>query len=328
MSETPVLIAIDRGLRPSDLAKKGDAPAGPKKCVFCPGFEGLTPQPELLRFKAEGDPNMWDLRVVNNKFPATGPTGPASHTRFLVEPMNSTVLNAYGAHEVIIETHQHHDTLLSMSTRGIVNLFRAIVDRERCLYQDKRIAFVQVFKNHGKESGASLEHPHTQIIALQLIPERLMRRLAQALEYKQRHGHSVFQKALETAEEHKLHIDESPNCAAYAPYDSKFPFELTILPLAPESRLEQAAHYFEELAIFLQRVFRRLEAVLNEVPDFNLLLEQAPPNVYADADSFFRWRLRVLPRLSKIGGFELGTGYYINPLPPENAAAALRACAV
>ncbi len=326
ISETPVIVATDRAMRPDDFAKKVDVeaklekPCHDPKCPFCTGNEDMVPPPEIIRL---GEPGQkWTLRVVPNKYPAATPE---ERSAFVIQDAGSSVItNAFGAHEVIIETAVHNEEISAMPVWKLLNVLQVADDRFSALYSHERIRYVQLFKNFGSEAGASLEHPHWQIIALPDVPEKINHRLFRCREYQQQHNRDIFQDAINQADQHKLVVRHSGNFLCYCPYASKVPFEMTILPLKSTARLTDNRAQFQELATMMSMSFKALDKVLKYLPPFNMFLEEAPPNVYCKPEEFFRWRLRIIPRITKVAGFEFSTGYYINPLPPERAAEALR----
>ena len=283
------------------------------------GNEGMTAKPELARIEEPG--KNWSLRAFPNLFPAAS-SGERSH--FLVEPAEAVVIiNAHGAHEVIVETEVHDEDFAKIPVWKVFNLLHVSMDRMKALYADPKIFFVQIFKNFGEVAGASLDHPHCQIIALPHIPEKISERMHNCRQRKMQMGKDPFVEVIELADVHKLVIEDTDHFLCYAPYDSKMPFEMAVMPKENVARLEHSRQHFQELATLISRTFRRLENVVKELPPFNMMLEEAPPSVYLHPEEFFRWRWRVIPRLTKMAGFELATGYYINSLPPERAAEAM-----
>ena len=165
-----VIISTDRGKRPSDFLRESVLVTGPKNCPFCPGAEGKTP-PEILVYGRNGSGNTpgWNIRVVPNRFPALGIEGDLDREgEGLFDKMNGV-----GAHEVIVETPDHMATLASLAPRAVEDVLWAYRDRMLDLKNDKRFRYVLIFKNHGEAAGASLEHPHSQLIALPIVPRRV-----------------------------------------------------------------------------------------------------------------------------------------------------------
>ncbi len=317
LAETQILLATERGLRPDDFSKTEGEPS---VCPFCPGNEHLTPLPERLRF-ASGN-GSWELRVVPNRFPAARIEG---KTNFVLDArLALTIADAHGAHEVIIETPDHNQDITALPLHRLVNLFQAIATQTIDLYRDPRIRFIQVFKNHGKEAGASLSHPHTQLIGLPQIPVKIDQRLHRLRLYESDHGHSIFEMVIEKARENNRVVIETPHFIAITPYEAKFPFEMWVMPLDKQSHFKDSSDHFNELSEIVSQAFRRLKATLRFLPPFNVVLDEAPANIFTYSELFYRWRWRIYPRITRIAGFELATGFYINPTPPEQAASFLR----
>ena len=313
ISINPVLIAPSRSKRPSDF--KTDETVKTGFCPFCPGNEEYTPDPECFRID-QGGGNGWSLRVVPNKFPALPAEGAS---KFLIDAASSsTIADAHGAHEVIIETPGHNDDLSTMSPQQIKYLLLAIVSRTQDLYRDSGIRYIQVFKNHGAEAGASLEHPHTQLIGLPEIPDKISTRLHRLDIYRSSNGRSIFETMLERSANDKRIVINSTNFVCFCPYESKFPFEMCIVPLKEHSCLVHSRNDFEKLSEVISEAFKRLARVFNGLPPFNFCLDEAPPS--RDCSRFYRWRLRLFPRVTKMAGFELATSFFINPTSPEEAA--------
>lgn len=319
MSRNQVLVAPERSFRPNQFEKTRE----PQVCPFCLGNESLTPKPELFRLPypppADGK---WLVRAVPNKFPALRIEG---DSRFLVDSsLGATIANAHGAHEVIIETPNHDDDFSTMPPTQLEYILQAIIQRVSDLYQDSHIHFAQVFKNHGQEAGASLEHSHTQIVALPEIPQKITDRLHRLDVYRAENGKSMFETMIERSTKDNRLVISSNNFICFVPYEARFPFEMWITPLADYSNFIDSERNFRELAAVLSEVFKRLVKVLGKLPSFNIILNESPPKRYRDCSRFHRWRLRIFPRLTGIAGFELATGFYINPVLPEQAAELLR----
>src|SRR3989344_583682 len=283
-----ILIATERGFRPDQFKSKEKM-----DCPFCPGNEKLTPDPEILRIPRYGQ---WLLRCFPNKFPALRIEGNSKFGFLLDGYLASTITDAHGAHEVIIETPVHETDYSIVSPDEIARTLYAIDQRTQDLYRDKRIRYIQVFKNFREEAGASLRHEHTQIIGLPHIPLKLRNR---------------------------LHNLEDFFCIC--PYEAKLPFEMWIIPVKQTANFTDSNQHFDDLARIVSESVKRLKAVFGELPPFNMFIEEAPPKIYRDCDSFYCWRLRIMPRLTRIAGFELASGYFINPTPPEQSAKLLKA---
>jgi UDPglucose--hexose-1-phosphate uridylyltransferase len=316
-----VIISTERRKRPSDFRLDRIPAIRDEYCPFCPGHEDLTP-PEVLASRSNGAaPNGpgWDLRVVPNKFPALQVEGGLDREG---EGMFDR-MNGIGAHEVIIETADHEKTLASMSEGEIERVLSAYRARVLDLKQDRRFRYILVFKNHGAAAGATLEHSHSQLIALPIVPDFVREELAGARKYYRVKERCVFCDILrQESEAARRIILENADIVALAPYAPRFPFETWILPRKHGARFEQAPqHEFESLARILKALLLRINRAL-ESPAYNLLVHTSP--LAEEATEFYHWHLELMPKLTRVAGFEFGTGFHINPTSPEEAARVLR----
>lgn len=319
LTHNEIIVATNRGKRPDQFRKKGEL----KDCPFCPGNEHLTPPPEIYRLPYPGSNESWTLRVVPNKFPAfevEGNNTKSTADRHLI----STIHDAHGAHEVVIESPLHETDYSEFTPENFLDILTAINHRVIDLYRDQRIRYVQVFKNFGDDAGASLRHEHTQIIGLPQIPKKLRERLSIAEDYLIRKGKSIFESVIQRSTEDGLVFYETDSFICLVPYEAKFPCEIWILPKIQNANFSGSSCHFPDLARTLSIVYKKLKAAFGFLPPFNAFIEDASPKFWRDCDIFFSWRYRISPRVTKIAGFELATACYINPTPPEESARALR----
>ncbi len=315
-----VIISTERAKRPSDF-KPQRPHTKPGFCPFCPGNEDKTP-PEILAYRQEGTaPNApgWRTRVIPNRFPALAIEGKLDRKG---DGMFDR-MNGIGAHEVIIETPEHDKSFADLSDAGMEDALWAFRDRIVDLTRDTRLQYCLIFKNHGEAAGASLEHTHCQLIALPIVPRAVREELKSAKEYFEYKERCVFCDVLaqELADETRI-IDQSENFVALCPYAPRFPFETWILPRHHTSNFEDSQRpEFTELARLLKATFRRLERTL-DTPPYNFVLHTAP--MRERNLPHFHWHMEIVPKLTSVGGFEWGSGFYINPTPPEEAAQFLR----
>ena len=316
-----VIISTERGKRPVFFAEEVP-PAKAGMCPLCPGNENMTP-PEVYSIRSDFSPANgpgWTLRVVPNKFPALRIEGGLDKQGIgLYDRMNGV-----GAHEVIVETPIHGDTLSLMETEAIENVFIAYKERILDLAKDKRFKYVMVFKNHGSIAGASLDHSHSQLIALPIVPKRVLEEISGALGYYRYKDRCIFCDIIAQEREDGVRIVfENAHFIALSPYASRFPFETWIVPKKHEPyfvTLEKEDHFYE-LAEALSTILKKYNKVLS-TPPYNFMIHTAP---FADGNmQHYHWHLEVIPRLTKLAGFEWGTGFYINPTPPEEATEYLR----
>lgn len=316
LTRNEILVATERGARPDDFKERKAESA---ICPFCPGNEAMTPPPEILRMPRHGP---WQIRVVPNKYPAFKIEGVS---RFLVNSVQyAAVLNAHGAHEVIVETPKHETSYAELEIPEILNILLAVADRVEDLYLDKDIKYITVFKNFGKDAGASKRHEHTQVIALPQVPQKIRHRLNRLEDYYSDHGFSVFKTVIERAREDNRIILENDNFVCFAPYEAKFPYETWITPKEIIANFPKSRKHFSDLASIISQIFRRFKQCFGELPAFNYFIDDGPPAKSRQCDQIFCWQYRIMPRLTRIAGFELASGYYINPVPPEEAAKQLR----
>jgi UDPglucose--hexose-1-phosphate uridylyltransferase len=325
-----VIIASERGRRPDDFPRPESAPAG-GFCPFCPGNEAKTP-PEITAIGYPGRmPNSpgWQVRVVPNKFPALRIEGELERKGLGVLDR----MNGVGAHEVIIETPNHDLGMADMSVEDLKRVLWMYRERLSDLLRDFRLKYILIFKNCGAAAGASLPHPHTQIIATPVTPLTLAGELLSARDhyrYKERCLFcDVIEQEVETGERIVLAND---HIVVIAPYASRFPFELFLAPRHHHhSFAEINDSMIHELAVALKEVLLRIKVCLND-PPYNFLIHTIPnvkvvPKRTAYWDTIevdYHWHIEIMPRLTRIAGFEWGTGFYINPTAPEEAAKYLR----
>jgi UDPglucose--hexose-1-phosphate uridylyltransferase len=224
---------------------------------------------------------------------------------------------------VIIETPEHDKNLASLPERRIEDVLWAFRDRILDLKQDKRFKYILIFKNHGEPAGASLEHPHSQLIALPIIPRTVTSELEGAKQYYIYKERCVFcdviRQELDTG---SRIIAENDSFVTLAPYAPRFPFETWLLPKRHESAFENSSsQMFADLAKALKNLLLRADRVLDN-PAYNLIIHSAP--VQDPQLDHYHWHIEFMPKLTKTAGFEWGTGFYINPTPPEESARFLR----
>lgn len=320
-----VIIATERAKRPSDFVRDKVQIRGTGFCPFCYGNESKTP-PEIIAYRSDGSArNMpgWTLRVVPNKFPALGIEGSLNRQgEGLYDKMNGI-----GAHEVIIETPDHQKTLAMLSPRQIEDVLWAYRDRILDLKKDKRFKYIMIFKNHGEAAGASLEHTHSQLIALPVVPKQVREEADGARAYFNFKERCIFCDIIRQESESGTRvIADSPAFIAIAPFAPRFPFEIWIIPKVHQSAFEDSQKQeFEQLAVILKDMLMRLDKVL-DYPAYNYIIHTSP--IPETPSEHYHWHLEIMPSLTKIAGFEWGTGFHINPTPPEESARFLREAAV
>ncbi len=319
-----VIVAQERAKRPLDFVQ---APMPPRAgfCPFCPGHEEKTPK-EILAcpaFDPGAAPADWILRVVPNKFPALVQEG-SLHRELhgLYEKMTGL-----GTHEVLIETPVHDQSFADYTGLHVEKILWAYRERIYQLSREQDFDYVLIFKNHGQEAGASLDHPHSQIIALPIVPKRVSEEMFGARDYYDANERCVYCDMIRQEKDDPQRVVlENEAFLAIEPYASRFPFETWILPQRhdphfvnlPDDRLSH-------LAMVLRETLRRIKVLLRD-PPYNFMLHTSPCREAPAALPHYHWHLEITPKLTRVAGFEWGTGFYINPMPPEQAAAYLREC--
>ncbi|HWE53044.1 MAG TPA: galactose-1-phosphate uridylyltransferase [Bryobacteraceae bacterium] len=316
-----VIIATDRARRPNDFFRQPvpSVPSG-RICPFCPGNESKTP-PEVLAYRNGSGANQsgWSLRVVPNKFPVLGIEGELDRQgEGIFDKMQGI-----GAHEVIIESPEHLLSMTELSEKSVEQVLWAFRDRMQDLKNDRRLRYVLLFKNQGEAAGATLEHTHSQLIALPVVPKRVQEELHGARRYYKFKERCLYCDLIrqETKAAARI-VTETDRFIVLEPYAARFPFETWILPKQHRSHYEDIdAPHLENLAWVLKSTLRKIDKVL-ERPPYNFLVHTAP--LQDAANAYFHWHIEIIPKLTRVAGFEWGTGFYINPTPPEESAQFLR----
>lgn len=313
-----VLVASGRAKRPQDfVSKKKKVPETISTCPF--ESSRITREKPLLWYPhpsaADKDsPKSWFVRVVANKYPAV-----AVHTgRSCAVPYNDGIYKAMvgvGYHEVIV-TQPHTKSLGQMMVEEVALVVRSYRDRYVALDKDPCIAYILVFHNHGADAGASIMHPHSQLIALPIVPPDVQRSFDGSLSFFKRIGKCIHCKMLEwelNAGERVVY--ENGDFVVLAPYASRVSFELRIYPKYHNPHF----NYISEERIFgcadaLSTALRKLYAVL-ENPGYNFFIHTSPANIHNGAH--YHWHIEILPKTSTPAGLELGTGVDVVVVRPE-----------
>ena len=315
-----VIIATERAKRPEDLVSHRppkNIPAFVETCVFCPGNEGKTP-PEVLRVPGDG-PAGWQVRVVPNKFAALARE--SQPVRTIHRSRRS--IGGFGVHDVIIETPDHSQGTALMDDAHVANVLRAYKSRYDELSLDPRIAHITIFKNHGPDAGTSLEHPHSQLIATPVISSQVRGRFQVALQHHDEYGECMFCQMIgeELAEQERI-VLTTEHFVVLEPFASSTPFATHIFPRRHMANFgDISATEITDLARVLRNVLGKLCHGLGD-PDFNYTLRSAPAEL--QGVKYFHWYVSIIPRLTRVAGFELGSGMFINTVLPEAAAEFLR----
>jgi UDPglucose--hexose-1-phosphate uridylyltransferase len=317
-----VVIAPERSLRPHGMRTGEAAAANPvafdPACPFCPGNEAGTP-PSLDQ-EPGPDGEGWSVRLCENKYPVLSPA--ADTTRKLDGPLFRH-MDGHGRHELLIESPHHTRTLAQTPVEQIRRILEVLHRRCLTLAKDPSLEVVQIFKNHGSAAGSSMPHPHFQIIATAVVPRQVRIKFGMAAEYYQVTGQSLYTElclAELTAEQRVILRNDA--FVAFAPFASRAPYELWIVPLVAAPTFDLASkESLYPLAEILSSVLRRLDNALGD-PPYNLIVHSSPRR-HADEPDFV-WHIEIAPKLTMSAGFELATGMAINPVAPEAAAERLR----
>lgn len=334
LSGSWVVIVGARGRRPVDFIT-GRKHIETTVCPFCYGQESKTPA-EVYALRPDASPADgpgWKVRVIPNKYPILRIEGQ-------IEPRGEglyDVKNGIGAHEVIIETPDHERHPADLRATELADVFRAYRSRLIDLRRDKRFRHIVIYKNHGVEAGATIPHTHSQLLALPILPPQLLTALRASREYYRRKERCLMCDLLaQELEDGRRLVRVDKEFAVFAPFASRHPFSLRIVP-------RQHHHDFvlltDQMMVSLGEtmhdVMIRLRSVLRD-PPFNLILHNAPsalprpgrPEFWTSLSYDYHWYFELTPKIMEPAGFEGGTGFFINPTSPEDAARYLREAVV
>ena len=328
--ERYAIIAAERARRPTDFAVKSSERDSNKDCPFCIGNELMTPPADLVYLPSDGgvvrekDSNEfrqkgWTIRCFPNLYPALSPDAKA------LTP-DGQKLNmkrpAYGYHEIVVESPNHdgHPHKARLKQLGFV--LDACLELSEKFYSDPNIQYVQIFRNHKKEAGASLSHAHTQIIATPLVPSIVKDEFDKSKMYFEEEGECVFCRMIADEKKGARLIYEGESFVVIAPWASVHPFEFWFLPESHESDLINVTDLEkQDFTKTLRISLGGLASILND-PPYNYGFHVGPKS--DRCNEYYHWHLEVYPKLSTWAGFELCTGMYLNVMPPETAAESLR----
>lgn len=319
-----VVIAPERAKRPEQFLHEEklltpDREPHQTDCPFCPGHEGEdTPGETWRSTRSDGD---WQVRCFPNRYPAFTPSENPCSTAG--RNLFHRVRDGCGVHEVVAESPRHNVTLALQPVEEVQQVINCWHERFVALHKEPIVEHVIVFKNHGAAAGTSLEHPHSQIIGLPVVPSHVHSRLDAASRFYQKNQCCVFCRTLEEELDDGARIvAHNPSFVAFVPFAAYSPYSLWVFPrrhMHSFAQLEPAEA--GDLARILVGCLGALYFGLKD-PAYNLVLRSlAPPGPGQHA---FHWYVAIVPRLGKAAGFELGTGMFINSSLPEADAAYLR----
>jgi UDPglucose--hexose-1-phosphate uridylyltransferase len=320
-TEEWVIMAKERAKRPHDFVRRRAKPELPPflpSCPFCPGNETKTPAETLLYGgkKAQG----WRVRAFANQFAALRPEGSTARREeegFFLD------MDGIGIHEVLVETPVHNKPLALMEDSGVEDVLRAYQERYNALSRISFVRLVIIFKNQGPSAGTSLEHPHSQLVATPVVPKHIRMKYEMAIRYYDNTGRCLYSDLVD----HELRtgkrvVMETERFVVFHPFASHQPFETWIVPRIHQACFGNAsAEDLENLAHVLRITLLKLYRGLNN-PDFNYVIDTAP--VGDENKNYFLWHLRIIPRLTEVAGFEIGSGININTSLPEETAQFMR----
>jgi len=316
-----VIIDSDHLKGPADFPKEDNTPTRQAICPFCPGREYQTPdEVDAVRplKSAENTPG-WSVRTVPNKFPVLTSDGNLEKEGIGIYDQ----MTGIGAHEVLIESPDHDKGLTELSKEEMQSVIGQYQGRFRQLAQDSRFKYVVIFKNFGSSAGATVDHTHSQIIALPMVPKTVLEELKGAEHYHQYRGRCVFCDIISQEYQDKERIvAENSSFLAFCPYAPRYAFETWIIPKGHNADFATTDEGSQvHLAQILQDVLKRLKKVLGN-PSYNYYLHTAPIG-YANA-ACYHWHIEIIPKLTRSVGFEWGTGLHIVPTFPQDSARFLR----
>jgi len=318
-----VIVDTDHPNKPQDFEHEPEHTWQSGTCPFCPGNEAITP-PEIDSFRDPStQPNTsgWQVRVVPNKFPALAIEGELDRRGLGIYDMSGGI----GAHEVLIETPYHNKDLSDLLNEEIEAIISMSYRRSLDLMKDKRFKYILLFKNYGPAAGASLEHPHTQIIALPMVPKNVVEEIKGAQNYFEYRERCIFCDMITQELQDKERIVlENKYFLAFCPFVSRFPFEIWIIPKNHSNcfchiQPEEISH----LALILKGAITKIKNVFAN-PAYNFIMHSSPINGDGGLE-YYHWHIELIPKLTRVAGFEWGSGCYLVSTPPELAAKYLTA---
>lgn len=313
-----VVIAVGRGKRPEEFAeqeKEEIAEDASRPCFFCYPEETGQEKDVLIYANAEGE---WSLRVFPNKFPAFARGKKIKH--FEEGPYFG--MDGVGYHELVV-TRDHQKQIASLSDEAAAEIIDAYQERYIDLMNKKSVNFIEIFHNHGKKAGASIAHPHSQLMAIPVISPYIQSEIDGAEKYHRANKHCVYCAMVEwEVEKQKRVVFENDNFLAFCPFSSRVAFEVWVIPKKHKPYFERiTAQEKMEAGEALRMAIAKIYKGLNN-PDYNFYLHTSP----CDGKDYphYHWHIEILPRTATWAGFELSTGIEISTIEPEKAAEYLR----
>jgi UDPglucose--hexose-1-phosphate uridylyltransferase len=326
-----VVIATERGRRPTDFAKqKAEQAKAAGICPLCPGNEDMTPPAVLLYLRSNGEIEKtkdengfrhkdWLVRCIPNLFPAFSPPKNEGDQAEIMKNDNFGL--AVGHHEVLIESPNHNEHPSEANIIQLQYLIDLYVDRLRELSEKPYVSYVSIFRNQGLEAGASLSHPHSQIITTPFVPRIIAEELAASKKFWSQNGKCVFCDIIERESKSPRLVEDNEHFVIISPYASFNPMEFWIIPKRHSlNLLDLTQEEKKTFAETLKHSLKGLKDLVND-PPYNFGFHMS---IHREDQEFYHWHLEVYPKLAIWAGFEKSTGMYINTVTPETAATELR----
>jgi UDPglucose--hexose-1-phosphate uridylyltransferase len=321
LNDTHVIVAPERLQRPNS-SNADTSGSSETTCPFCDGNESMTPK-EIYAIRENDSLSNhagWQTRVVPNLYKAVSIEAPHQHHNGTFE-----YWDGFGAHEVIIDTPVHHLSMTQWNQYEMLSWLKTLRQRVDDLRRDHRITFISLFKNEGYDAGSTQSHCHTQLIGLPLVPKSQRDFHRRSREYMHDHNRSMMESIISDEEDAGVRmIDKHGDFSAFCPFASSYPFEVMIGSKKCIGQIDTVSdEHLDELASLLVSVLQKLSLQLNKFA-FNLWVSTPPLGDESRSCDAHRLIVRIMPRLYRIGGFEINTEMMINPVEPEMAAKLLR----
>jgi len=305
-----VIVATERARRSAAFVDPVKHETSPEDCPFC-------------HDRMSGEVYSGDgVKVLKDKtafFTDAEPSTPRANGLYQISP-------SYGHHELVVESPEHIANMADLPAEQIGHVFRTYALRMRHHENDPLVKYVLAYKNYGVAAGSrSIGHARSQIMAIPVVPVRLQDKINGAKLYFDFHERSLFVDLVrQEQKEAERVVLETDHFIAFCPFAARFPFEVWIMP-KPKHQHSDYSHGVEglvpELAGVMKTLLLKYKAGLND-PAYNFVIQSAPASL--GAEECYCWHIELLPRLTRVAGFERGTGFYINPIPPEMTAKFLR----
>lgn len=316
-----VIISPQRAKRPQEFYSAETETDDPASCPFCEGKEEKTPEETFVLRKEDASYGKkgWKVRIVPNLYPALS----------LGNKMKKEGSGLYevqegiGLHEIIIESPRHETFMSHLSKSELHDVFSAFQIRMKQLETNEQVKYVLIYKNEGERAGATLKHTHSQLMALPMVPEAVCQELTRCEDYYSNNRRCLFCDILHTELKEKSRIIlENNSFIALCPFAPRFPYETWFLPKEHEPFFEKCDNRkIEQFAEIFKMTLKKLEAILGRY-SYNLVIHTSPKEIQNPKS--YHWHIELTPRLTRIAGFESGSGFYINVMSPESSAEALR----